>query len=234
MSLRFTSPIVEIDPREVEWNAILDSDSAMREWASGFKHGSLMVRASTYSGREIHRSQEVGSWVSAYDTPAYQNGNSIRQDMRRPVVIAGARRVMVARHSYTEPHIANGYCVEVAKRFMRRSRYTCSDKSKHRDNMDQLATALRRRHHCSYVFDLRSREFFVGPAYDGAAYAGKWVDGRHVEFPIAVAKPPAQRKQQIRSQARRSSYEPRTRRTDERAILRAVYELGLVKEGDTL
>lgn len=228
----FLSPIVEIDPRDAQWEAILSSDAAFRAWADRSR-GGMLVRASVYAGREIHCSQEVGSMASVYGQEAPVNGFLHTREPRRPIAMKGARCVMIAKRSHTARHIANGYCEEVAKRYLRRVKYTCADQSQHRDNMERLESALRRRHHCSHAFGLTGCGFFVGPAYHGADYAGEWIGGVRIERPIRPANP-ALPHIIIERRPQETAPKFRTTKPDERAILRAVYELGLVKEGDIL
>lgn len=249
----FTAPIQELDPREAEYTAILEDDAAFEEWASkncgehlGYGRYAVapIVRASTY-GNDVKQDQELGNYASIYSGWYGHNGTFFK-DHRRPVVMRGARRYLVAKYSFTESHIANGYAELVAARYLRRIKYTCSDRKTNSRNMDELASALRRRFHCSYTFDLRGRGrcgrpgFHVGPLFleSPEFEVGEWVAGRHIvqtferapePKPIRVERPERALTRTVR---RKTSY--RTTRTDERAILRAVYELGLIKEGDLL
>lgn len=169
----------------IEWNRVLRSDSALHRLEA--ESGNVpLVRASVYEGhRKLshkHRRHRWGiplwhEWLCGKPGCRYENFGgtphlfcSHTQDPRRPVIMRTAVRGQIVDSPY--------YRTDVVERYLRMTKYTCSDLEQHRSCMDDIemrmsrkpwATKTRRR-------DLWFRARFAMPA-DGAWINGALVTG---------------------------------------------------------
>jgi hypothetical protein len=65
---------------------------------------------------------------------------------------------LVIKHAYTRCHYADGVIVAIARRYLRRIRYTCLDMRQHQQFLDQLNIRLRNRFRAR-GFDFSSRRY---------------------------------------------------------------------------
>lgn len=221
------------------WQAILESDAAFTELAGKLP----IVRASTY-GNKIGGRQELGNMASVlgWNDKCPENGHRHRDEPRRPVAMRGAQSVMIAKYSHGAPHIANGLAYKVGKRYLRRIKYSCDNFQSNRENLETLNDRLSEKFNVSHSFDFRC-EYEVGPHVSRIWEDGEYVHGieegywKLRDHPIRQSPPARQTFQRTVRKALKPKPVDRkqtiiTRRREERAILRAVYDLGLIKQGE--
>jgi hypothetical protein len=170
---RLESAIMDINAElseVIKWNAALMSDEGLDEWIKQGHYLAPIVRAKVY-GSKIENRQRIwlGNGISFgfYDHP------------ERPVFMRGSLNILIAKYSHTEPHIGNGWAKMVAKRYLRRIKYSCFDPEKYDADITPIANSLHKKFHLSHTFDIRRGfHFQVGKLYDKYFY---WKNGQHFE-----------------------------------------------------
>jgi hypothetical protein len=220
-----------------EWAAVLTSEEGLAHWAKihGW-HKVPIARALVYGDREIEFEQEMHPNRGGPDIFNY--GHFDLKDPRRPVIMRGARELLVARYAAGRKDIPNIWVSMVVARYLRRMHYTCSDPQLHYVAMRKLQRRpLYQKFHVSSEKSggdiIRGYDFFVGENAPGER--GHWSEGRHFRVePSAVLREPQKAAAVFGNpepppEAVLAGRKPKRRAIDrQRVITRAVKELGLV------
>lgn len=202
----FTAPIVEVDPNESIAADVLQNDIAFDAWTKDVVdvHSDRAVPVVRASVYTyVGLRQEIESELRRY----------FKSDPRRPVVMRGALNMMIKKHSLSITSMSpNGYAMEVMRRYFRRFKTT--DQRRNRRLIERGVMLISKKHDISDGFHNRVMAW------------EKCLFGRQpVYHPPSVqveSAPAPQPKPRIK-----------TTKQDERVILRAVYELGLVSPSTT-
>ena len=201
---------------------VLESDVAMAVWARQMSESQCppFVRAGVYNDR-IDSRREFRIFREYYG-----------DDPRRPVVMRGAKYFLIERYG------KNGYPAHVVERYLRIIKYTCFDDAKHDDMKQRIKAWAAKRHEISYHF--QQEPFFcrLGPtSYNDTVLC--WLNGEHEYLSWAdyrkIKLQHAKKNVALRvaaSQPRRKLNKREANR-EARILARALYELGIVKPGET-
>lgn len=99
----------------------------------------------------------------------------------RPVLMRGSLGCLVAKHSWTADHIANGWCYEIAKRYLRRIKYT--DLTVNSSKSTVFMWALQNR--LMEKWDWRGKGFKISRNFElsnlRSSYVDFWLNGEEIE-----------------------------------------------------
>jgi hypothetical protein len=137
---------------------VLVSDCALAQWIERDGVYRMVVRARCYGSVDIDQ-EFIGR--------GYADANWYG-DRRRPVVMKGSQRRLIAKHSRGSGHCANGWCEEVFARWLRMRKITAITQEEYQRQTGSFLNLCRIKHYLTYHF----REDWRGN--DMALIAGKW------------------------------------------------------------
>lgn len=203
---------------------ILTSDAALQECKV---QGDLrildeapLVRAYTY--KEIEKYQEVGNMICGQNFSKFWHNDS-----RRPVLMRGSLFVLAFKNrvynSYSNWTV--GYARKVVFRYLKFIKYSETDRERYWEFMLLLKSRLMDKGLSLDVvngYDRFFSEYYVGVRKRENS-RGEWRDGVYIEEPLPSVPTHT---------PYRARYGYATQKREERAILRSVKNLGLIREGD--